>query len=188
MADYAGGVSRLLALGLPAVLALALAGCGGSSAPASSTHAAAGATTAATGTTSVPAASSTAASTVTAPSASTTPGGGYGGSSTATTGSRRAAGGSSEVRLPATFRAGHGGALSPASVSSPAFLAIELTVVSADGRRHRIVLATPKPHRLTVPAGGRASVLVAGQRAGHYVIDVDGRPRGALDVGGEPGP
>jgi hypothetical protein len=187
MADYAGGVSRrLLVMGLPAVLALA--GCGASSAPASSTHAGASATTRATATTAPPAASSTAARTATTPGPSTTPGAGYGGSSTSTTGARRAAGGSQRVRLPATFRVEHGGALSPPSVSSPAFLAIELTVASADGRRHRIVLATPKPHRLAVPAGGRASVLVAGLRAGHYVIDVDGAPRGALDVGGEPGP
>ncbi|HEX7622468.1 MAG TPA: hypothetical protein VF400_02775 [Anaeromyxobacteraceae bacterium] len=50
------------------------------------------------------------------------------------------------------------------------------------------MLRTPNPHRLTVPAGGRASVLIPGLRAGHYVIDVDGAGRGALDVGGEPGP
>ncbi len=177
---------RLLALGLPA--ALALAACGGSSAPASSTPTAGSATTAATVTTAPPVASGAPASTATAPGATTTPGVGYGGSSTATTGTRRAAGGAQQVRLPATFRVEPGGVLSPPSVSSPAFLAIELTVVSADGRRHRIVLATPKPHRLAVPAGGRASALIAGLRAGHYVIDVDGAPRGALDVGGEPGP
>ncbi len=167
---------------------LALAGCGGSSAPASSTHAGASTTATITAAAPPPTASSTATKTATAAGASTTPGAGYGGSATATTGARRAAGGSQQVRLPATFRVGHGGVLRPPSVSSPAFLAIELTVASADGRRHRIVLATPKPHRLTVPAGGRVSVLVAGQRAGHYVIDVDGTPRGALDIGGEPGP
>jgi hypothetical protein len=81
-----------------------------------------------------------------------------------------------------------GAAISPATVSAPAFLAIQLTVVSGDGARHAVVLHTPTPHSLSVPAGGRASLLIPGQRAGHYVLAVDGTARGALLVGGEPGP
>jgi hypothetical protein len=78
--------------------------------------------------------------------------------------------------------------LSPSTVSSPAFLAIELTVLSKDTRRHTVEVRTPRRHKLIVPAGSRASVLVPGQRAGQYVLAVDGTPRGALLIGGEPGP
>jgi hypothetical protein len=92
------------------------------------------------------------------------------------------------VRLPATFEIGSGGSLSPTSVSSPAFLAIQLTLISADRRQHRAVLETTVAHSLTVPPGGRASLLIAGLKAGRYVIQVDGAARGALLIGGEPGP
>ena len=47
---------------------------------------------------------------------------------------------------------------------------------------------TPTPHTLIVPAGGRASTLIRGLRAGQYAIDIDGTPRGTLIIGGEPGP
>ena len=90
--------------------------------------------------------------------------------------------------MPATFVVRAGGRLSPGSVSAPAFLALQLTVVSADGRPHRALLRTPTPHSLTVPAHGRASVLIPGQRAGRYVLDIDGHPRGLVMIGGEPGP
>jgi hypothetical protein len=78
--------------------------------------------------------------------------------------------------------------LIPATVSAPAFLAVRVTVSSADGAGYQVVLHTPTPHTLAVPAGGTASVLIPGQRAGQYGIDVDGRARGALLIGGEPGP
>ncbi len=97
-------------------------------------------------------------------------------------------GGSINVRVPATFTIRPGGRLDPSTVSSPAFLAVRLTIVAADGRAHKILLKAPQPHALSVPAGGRASVLIAGMRAGRYPLLVDGSPRGALLIGGEPGP
>jgi hypothetical protein len=78
--------------------------------------------------------------------------------------------------------------LSPATISSPAFIAIRLTVKSDDGAPHKILVRTPTSHLLNVPANGSASILLAGQRAGTYSLDVDGAPRGALVIGGEPGP
>jgi hypothetical protein len=73
-------------------------------------------------------------------------------------------------------------------VSAPAFLAIRVTVASTGGSGYQVVLHTPTPFTLAVPAGGKASVLIPGQRAGQYSIVVDGRTRGALLIGGEPGP
>jgi hypothetical protein len=98
------------------------------------------------------------------------------------------AGGAQRVRLPATFTVRPGGRLDPPTVSSPAFLAVEVTVISRDGRSHRVVVRVPSPRTLSVPAGGRASVLIGGLRQGRYGIDLDGAPRGALEIGGEPGP
>jgi hypothetical protein len=92
------------------------------------------------------------------------------------------------VRVPATFLIRPGGALAPPSVSAPAFLAVQVTVVSGDGRAHQVVVRTPTPQTLSVPAHGHASVLVPGLRAGQYQIDVDGAARGLLSIGGEPGP
>jgi hypothetical protein len=60
-----------------------------------------------------------------------------------------------------------------------------LTVVSGDGRAHRAVL---NGHELAVPADGRASVLLTGLKNGRYALDIDGVARGALIVGGAPGP
>jgi hypothetical protein len=92
------------------------------------------------------------------------------------------------ARVPATFTIRAGDAVVPPTVSSPAFIAIRLTVVSADGKQHHVVLLMPSPRSLTVPAGGQASALVPGLKAGRYALQVDGARRGALMVGGEPGP
>ncbi len=97
-------------------------------------------------------------------------------------------GGSTDVRVPATFAIGSGGRLIPSTVSAPAFLAVRVTVSSTDGAGHQVIVHTPTTYTLAVPAGGKASVLIPGQRAGQYAIDVDGRTRGALLIGGEPGP
>lgn len=51
-----------------------------------------------------------------------------------------------------------------------------------------MVVHTPTSRSLTVPAGGRASVLIGGLKAGDYGLDVDGTPRAKLVIGGEPGP
>jgi hypothetical protein len=73
-------------------------------------------------------------------------------------------------------------------VSAPTRLAVQLTLVSADGQVHHAVLRTPKAYPLTVPASGRVTMLIPGQLAGHYSLDVDGHARGALIIGVNPGP
>jgi hypothetical protein len=96
--------------------------------------------------------------------------------------------GATNVRVPSIFTIHAGGRLTPPTVSTPAFIALDVTVSSADGHSHHVLIRTPTPHSLTVPAGGHASVLIAGLKQGRYVIAVDGESRGALLIGGEPGP
>jgi hypothetical protein len=110
-----------------------------------------------------------------------------GGSSPGTT-VKKPAGGSSNARVPATFTVRASG-VSPATVSAPAFLAVQLTVVSGDGKRHAVAVVLPDGRRLlNIPANGRASTLIPGLKAGEYAVDIDGKPRAVLLIGGEPGP
>lgn len=98
------------------------------------------------------------------------------------------AGGTHNARVPATFTILPGGALKPQTVSSPAFIAIQLTISSGDGKGHQVVVRTPAPRSLAVPANGRASVQIPGLKQGRYPLQVDGTTRGELVIGGEPGP
>jgi len=91
------------------------------------------------------------------------------------------------AEIPAVFTVLPGG-VGPRTVSVPAALPVELTVLSRDGRPHTAVLRSPTPHALSVPAGGRASVLVSGLKAGTYALELDGADRAALVVGVAPGP
>jgi hypothetical protein len=90
--------------------------------------------------------------------------------------------------VPASFVIRSGDAVSPTTVSAPAFLAVSVTVSSGDGSPHKVVVQTPTPHTLSVPAHGHASVLLPGLKAGDYAIEVDGKPKAKLVIGGEPGP
>lgn len=161
----------LACLGL---LGASLCGCGGSSRE----HASAGIVGATAPTSS---SSATAAPTTKTSSAPT-------GTRTASTPAETTTTGSSGVRLPATFTIGAGGGLSPLSVTAPAGVPIELTVISGDGKPHQVVLKAPHPQTLGVPAGGRASTAVTRLPAGQHPIEVDGATKGSLVIGGQPGP
>ncbi len=63
-----------------------------------------------------------------------------------------------------------------------------MTVISKDGHGHRVVVKTPRPVLLSVPAGGRTSALIPGPKAGRYPIDLDGNAAGLLITGVNPGP
>src|SRR5436305_4550717 len=68
-------------------------------------------------------------------------------------------GGASNVRLPAVFTVKPGGSLSPPTVSAPAGVPVVLTVISGDGKGHKVTAKIPPPPRmLTLPAGRRAAV------------------------------
>ena len=93
--------------------------------------------------------------------------------------------GASNVRLPAEFTIGPGDRLSPPSVTSPAGVLIGLTLISGDGKVHRVSVGS---RTLLVPAGGRTYTALQGLHTGRYPVIVDGVLRGVLVVGGKVGP
>ena len=107
---------------------------------------------------------------------------------TGTTTTQAGSAAATNARVPATFAIEGGGKLTPASVSIPAFLAIELTAISGDGRPHTMTVNGRVTVTLHVPPRGSASALMPGLRAGRYPVIVDGAKRGTLVIGGEPGP
>jgi hypothetical protein len=157
--------------------AVGAAACGGSDEVPSTitTNLAGPVTTAAS--TSTPA-GTTQASTAQTPTSGSTTATGATTSTTATTQS---------TRVPAVFTL-KGGALSPKTVSVPAFLAAEVTVTSADARAHVINVKVGKGYTLQVPPKGSATVKVPGQKSGRFSVLVDNRPAAAIVWGGEPGP
>jgi hypothetical protein len=76
----------------------------------------------------------------------------------------------------------------PRTVSAPSFLAVTITIVSADGRPHTVEIDARGRKTLTVGAGARAALDLAGLRAGHYPLRENGRTVATLVIGGEPGP
>lgn len=97
------------------------------------------------------------------------------------------AGGEEPVRVDAQFTV-RGGRLSPSTVTTPAFLAVQVSVRNLDGVAREVVVRADRVYRLSVGPGRRAARLIPGQPAGNYAVLVQGRRRGALVFGGEPGP
>jgi hypothetical protein len=188
-------LSRLVPLAtVAASSALIAAGCGGSSPPGSASTATT-APPATTGTGTAPLAHAPEPTTPTptptnpntnAAPAPTTPGGTTPGATTPET-QPGGAGDEQAVRVPATFTV-RGGKLTPATITVPPFLAVQVTVLAADGKAHTVLLRTPKPQTLQIAAGQRAGVRLAGLRAGRYAVELDGRGAGTLVAGGEGGP
>ncbi len=204
-----GAMRRPITICAALTAAAAIAGCGGSkqsSSSSSSTTSSAATSSSATRTASTPTSNSPTATAETSPPTTstgattskprTTTGSGSGGVSPQPSAGggahgtkvKKPAGGSANARVPATFTISRSGSVSPRTVSAPAFLAISLTVVSGDGKHHQVRVLTLAPHVLNVPAGGRASTLIGGLKAGDYTVQIDGKPRAKLVIGGEPGP
>jgi hypothetical protein len=89
------------------------------------------------------------------------------------------------ARVPARFTIEPGGRATPPTITVPPHFAVELIVVSGDGRPHRAVL---HGESLPVPVQGQASTLLRSLPAGSYPLRVDGARRGTLVIGGSPGP
>lgn len=88
------------------------------------------------------------------------------------------------IRVPVDLAVSADG-VEPPTVSVPAFLAIEISARSADGRAHTVRVAGVS---LEVPATGTATAQADGLRSSSYPITVDGTRRGELIAGQEPGP
>ena len=73
-------------------------------------------------------------------------------------------------------------------MSAPAFLAVAVRINSASPAAHTATIATPHRVQLRIPPHGAGARTIAGLRAGTYAILIDGARRGALVIGGEPGP
>lgn len=149
-------------------MAVAVAACGGASKRAQTTSSSTSPTTATATTTPPP--TTTPATTTSYPS----------------TTSHTATSGATGVRLPATFTIEAGGKLSPPTVTAPAGVTIDLTLVSGDGKPY--LVRGPFAETLPVPPHGHGSVTLRGLHRGHYPVIVDGVPRGTLIVGGQVGP
>jgi hypothetical protein len=68
----------------------------------------------------------------------------------------------------------------PQILEVPAFLRVELTVASVDGRPHLVRIALPKgPLDIRVPPGGRRRVTLPGLQPGDYLVAADGAAPGA---------
>ena len=71
------------------------------------------------------------------------------------------AGDEQPIRVPAAFSLA-GDQVTPGKVTVPAFLSVELAFKAADGRAHEVLVRTPDPPRLAVPASGTATKVIAG--------------------------
>lgn len=167
---------RSLALGALAALSLVLAACGGDdtvSVPAVTTTAPTGATPQAT----APSA------TEPPPDATTPPPGGA---------EHRAREEENRAEEPVESDAAFvitKGRLRPRTITVPAFIAAEVRVANLDRERHVVVVRADRDYRIRVrPTSAEGVTEVPGQRAGRYPVLVDGRRRGTLVFGGEPGP
>jgi hypothetical protein len=168
LASRAGVVATIVA----AALALALAACGDEDPPRATAPAPTESPSSAPPPATTPA--SPTETTPSAPKAATSPEEQEGG-----------AGDEEAIRVPATFTFTREG-VTPSVVAVPAFLTIELGGVSKDGKPHTLNVEGTV---VEVPAGGRASALIEGRKAGRYPVAVDGRANAVTIVSGaEPGP
>ncbi len=161
---------------LPAVTALLLAGCGGGTSDEATVGSHSNGETAT--------APQVAPPTATGPPAATAP-------SASTPGSTTQSGGGEEpIRVPVTLAFRRGGGVDPPTVTVPAFVAVEVTLDSGDGRAHVLRLRDRRSaYRLSVGAGKRRTTRLPGLRAGSYRLQaIAGGPGATLVVGGEAGP
>lgn len=167
-----GDLSRRALAAAWLALALGVAGCGGDDGGAR--NGPTGAQTSVTTATSPPLA--------TAPSAPEPPSDATGPSS-----KPKRNGGSEPIRIDATFTL-RAGRLRPATVTTPSFVAVAVSVLNLDRVARVVVVRADRDYTLQIGPGRRAARLVPGQRAGTYPVLVGGRRRGAIVFGGEPGP
>jgi hypothetical protein len=94
------------------------------------------------------------------------------------------------VLTPAVFVFAPGGHVAPPTITVPAFIAVEVTLISRDGRAHELALnAAGRRYSFRVAGGRRSTVRIPGLKAGTYRLSpVRGGPGATLVAGGEAGP
>jgi hypothetical protein len=92
------------------------------------------------------------------------------------------------ARVPATFTLA-GGAISPAWVTVPAFLAVEIALTAEDGAQ-KVTIAAPGGGTVDVAPGTTARRSLSGLKPGDYTVATAGGAKATLHVvsGGDPGP
>ena len=92
--------------------------------------------------------------------------------------------------MPVTLAFRADGTVDPPTVTVPAFVAVQVTLASRDGRAHVLRLRDrDRTYRLAVGPGKRETSKLPGLRAGSYRLQSAGGGRGVtLMVGGEVGP
>ena len=97
---------------------------------------------------------------------------------------------SEPIRVPVTLVFTRPNRVEPPTVTIPANVPIQLTLVSRDGRGHTLALSTGgRTYAVHAAAGGRASKRLPGLPAGRFPLSAVGAGPGAtLNVGGQVGP
>ncbi|HEY5244490.1 MAG TPA: hypothetical protein VIJ60_02395 [Acidimicrobiales bacterium] len=93
-----------------------------------------------------------------------------------------------DVRIPAAFVIGAGGAVTPPLISAPANVTIELQLHNQDAKAHRVTLSVPHFGSVAVPAHGTTTTDVTGVPKGTFRLLIDGAPKARIVVGAVPGP
>jgi hypothetical protein len=93
-------------------------------------------------------------------------------------------------RIPVALRLGAGGAVRPRIVRVPAFFRLAVRIVNRDRHTHRVVLtgATLRHEFENLAPGGAIGFGFNAHRPATYRVLVDGRLRGRIVTGAEPGP
>jgi hypothetical protein len=93
-------------------------------------------------------------------------------------------------RIPVALRLGPGGGVRPRVVRVPAFFRLAVRIVNRDRQTHRVVLTggTFRHEVESLSAGGAIAFGLSPHRPATYRVLVDGRLRGRIVTGVEPGP
>jgi hypothetical protein len=92
------------------------------------------------------------------------------------------------VRIPAAFTIGAGGAITPPLISVPPNVTIELLLHNRDTLGHRVQLSVAHFPTVSVAPGGSKTTDISGVKKGNYRLLVDGTTRARIVVGAVPGP
>jgi hypothetical protein len=162
---------------LAAAAALAFAGCGSDKKDTATTTA---------GQTSPPVATAPSATT---PPADATPATGPDAVTTTPESQQGGAGDEGGIRVQSSLLLDNGKVV-PTVVRVPAFLPIEMVVVSVEGFDRKLTVDTKggEKQSLEIPALKRRTLELPGLPKGDHAIYIDGKPMAKLDVGSEPAP